>query len=125
MKLNKFEKLMVLNAAPIKQVFNYSGGAIGMYFLWDHDWISALVYCLGIVFLGSILAAFVFRYKAEKVADSFSGKAYLRFSTPIGFSLYLASHILIPFSFWTHNLYFVALGLALFIAGYIFGSKKY
>ena len=43
MKLTKFEKLMLINAQPIKFWLNVAGGLIALYWLWEHDMIKAIL----------------------------------------------------------------------------------
>jgi hypothetical protein len=43
MKLTKFEKLMLINAQPIKFLLNIVGGFIVLYFLSGHDIIKAIL----------------------------------------------------------------------------------
>jgi hypothetical protein len=115
--LTNFQKLMLINAHPAKMVLNIIGGVIALYFLWQHQLISAVL--LGGIFIiaGTIIAIKFYTISPEKVADTFLGKMFLRYSTNLGFTFYLTSHILIPVSFWFHNLKLAAFGLILLVCG--------
>ena len=58
-------------------------------------------------------------FSLDKIEDTFFGKIFLRYSTPFGFICYLASHIVIPLSFWLHNLLVSLLGLIILVCGLI------
>lgn len=65
-----------------------------------------MIFGLGMALLGSLLVTFVLHYKAENVADSFIGKAFLRFSTPFGFTLYIGSICLLASQFVFRHIWF-------------------
>lgn len=115
--LTKFEKLMLINAHPSKLVLNTIGGTIALFYLWEHKILLAIL--LGGVFIvaGTIITTKFYKFNPEQIADTFFGKIFLRYSRAFGFIFYLASHILIPLSFWLHNLYLTAFGLILLASG--------
>ena len=123
--LSGFQKLMLLNAHPIKMVFNYIGGAIGLYFLWQHRGWYALIFGLGVALLGTLISKLFGGYDAQKIASTLWGKIFLCYSTTIGFILYISSHILIPYACWAHNLYLGLLGLAFLCIGFLIYRKEY
>lgn len=122
--LTGFQKLMLLNAHPFKQLLNYIGGAVGLYFLWVHEPLKAAVFGFGIVLLGSFISVLTGKYDPREIAKTGWGKIFLHYTSLPGFTLYLASHILVPVAFWLHNLPLALIGVGLLITGYFFPPKR-
>ena len=116
---------MLLNAHPIKQLLNYLGAAIGLYFLWLHNWSSALIFGFGVVLLGSLIAKFIGKYDPVETAKTWWGKAFLHYASPLGFTLYLISHILVPVAFWFHSLYLALIGVGILLFCYFFPPQQF
>ena len=123
MKLTKFEKLMLINAQPIKFWLNIVGGFIVLYFLWEHDIIKAILIGGTIIVAASILAKKYSKLNVEEIAKTKIGNIFLQYSTRFGLVCYVISHILIPLSFWYHNLFFSGVGLIVLLVGLI-GIKQ-
>jgi hypothetical protein len=117
MGLSKFEKLMLLNAHPLKFSLNIIGGIIALYFLWEHMIVRALVFGAIFTFIGSIITLKFGHFDADKISLSFLGRIFLRYSNLISFLFYLSSHIIIPIGFWIHSIQLFVLGLILLMAG--------
>lgn len=114
--MTKFQKLMLINAYPVKMVFNSVGGIGALYFLWEHELLYAIILGGIFIFSGTLLAS---KSKASPIAisETFLGKIFLRYSTKWGFVCYLVSHALIPISFWFHNMYLAVLGALFLLIG--------
>ena len=123
MKLTKFEKLMLINAQPIKFWLNIVGGFIGLYFLWEHDLVKAILIGGTIIVAATILAKKYSKLNGEEIAKTKLGNIFLQYSTRFGLICYLISHILILLSFWYHNLVFSGVGIIVLIVGLI-GIKQ-
>jgi hypothetical protein len=119
MRLSKFEKLMLINAQPIKFCLNIVGGLIALYLLWEHDLIKAILIGGVIIFTGTFLATKYSKLNDEEIAKTKMGNIFLRYSTKFGFICYLISHVLIPISFWYHNLLLMGVGLIVLMVGLI------
>ena len=119
MELTKFEKLMLINAQPIKFWLNIIGGLIALYLLWEHDIIKAILIGGVIIFAGTFLATKYSKLNDEEISKTKMGKIFLQYSTKFGFFCYLFSHVLIPISFWYHNLVLTGVGLIVLIVGLI------
>ena len=117
--LTKFQKLMLINAHPSKLVLNTIGGAIALFYLWKHQILFAILFGGLFIVAGTIITTQFYKFSLDKIADTFFGKIFLRYSTPFGFICYLASHIVIPLSFWLHNLLVSLLGLIILVCGLI------
>lgn len=119
MGLSKFEKLMLINAQPIKFWLNIVGGLIALYLLWEHDIIKAVLIGGAIIFAGTFLATKYSKLHDEEISKTKMGKIFLQYSTKFGFMCYLISHVLIPISFWHHNFILTGVGLLVLIVGLI------
>ena len=109
MKLTKFEKLMLVNAQPIKFWLNIVGGFTVLYFLWEHDIIKAILLGGTIIFVATILAKKYSKLNDAEIAKTRMGNIFFTIFHKVGLICYLISHILIPLSFWYHNLVFSGL----------------
>jgi len=119
MKLSKFEKLMPVNAHPLKFYLNIAGGILALYLLWHQQLFNAILIGGIFIFIGTILTLKTGHFDIHKVALNFWGQVFLRYSRPAGFILYLSGHIIIPIAFWFHNLQLYALGIFLLLLGQI------
>jgi len=123
MQLTKFQKLMLVNAQPIKFWLNIAGGLIALYFLWEHEIIKAILVGGSIIFGGTFLATKYSRLNVEEIAKTRMGNIFLQYSTRFGFICYLIGHALIPLSFWYHNFVLTGVGLIALVVG-LFRIKK-
>ncbi len=80
-KLTRFQKLMLLNAHPLKQLLNYIGGAIGLYFLWLHKPFSAAIYGFGIIFFGSLISIVIGKSDPYETVKTNWGKIFLHYTS--------------------------------------------
>jgi len=116
-QLTKFQKLMLINAQPIKFWLNLAGGFIALYLLWEHEIIKAILIGGPIIFAGTFLANKYSRLNEEEIAKTKMGIIFLQYSTKFGFACYLTSHVIIPLSIWYHNLILTAIGVVVLIVG--------
>ncbi len=125
MSLTKFQKLMLLNAQPVKFWLNNVGGGIALFFLWNHAIMHALIFGGGIILFGTVLSAKISKTPPEELAKTNIGSIFLRYSTKFGFTCYLISHTLIPLSIWMHNFILTAAGLLALIIGAVKINKQH
>jgi hypothetical protein len=124
MKLSRFQKVMLINAQPVKFWLNLVGGVIALYLLWAHKLAAALLSGGFFILAGTYHAKRYSRLKHEEVAQTRLGHIFLQYSTPFGFVCYLASHVLIPVSFWFHQWMVAGAGMVLLGIGLIKVNKK-
>ncbi len=122
--MTKFEKLMLINAHPVKFWLNNAGGLIGIYFLWHHDLIKAILTGGLFIFGGTFLTVKVFSFNADDISKTYLGKLFLLCSSKPGFIIYMLSHILIPISSWFNNVFGMISGLFMFIFGTLIVSLR-
>lgn len=116
---------MLINAHPIKMIFNLIGALIAFYFLWFHQGLNALVFGFGTILLGTVLSLsnLFGKFDINRLSGTFLGRLHMRYTTGIGFALYLGGHILIPYAFWIHNLLVALLGVLFLVAGALIYEK--
>lgn len=124
-RLTELQKTMLVNAHPVKMIFNLIGASIGFYFLWWHQWLPALIFGFGMILLGTVLSlSKIFgKYDLNRLSRTFLGRLHLRYTTGIGFVLYLGGHMLIPYAFWAHSLFAALLGILFLVAGALIYEK--
>ena len=117
MELTTFKKLMLINAQPIKFWLNLAGGLIALYLLWENEPVKAILFGGAIIFAGTLFAKKYSKLNDEEIAKTIMGRIFLQYSTRFGFSCYLISHVLIPFSVWYHSLVLTGVGLIVLLIG--------
>lgn len=122
-KFTELQKIMLINAHPVKNFLTFVGGAIACYYLWLGQGINALVFGFGLVLTGTLLVTGFGKFNPRKTASTFWGEIFLSYTNGVTFSLYIAAHILIPLAFWIHNLYVALIGLLMLSVG-IFIYRK-
>lgn len=121
----ELQKTMLINAHPVKMIFNLIGASVGLYFLWFHQGLNALVFGFGIILLGTVLSLsnLFGKFDVNRLSKTLLGRMHLQYTTGVGFFLYLGSHILIPYAFWIHNLLVALLGLLFLVVGALIYKK--
>ena len=117
MALTKFQRLMMINAHPIKFWANIIGGLITLYFLWKHDLFYALLLGGLIIFGGTFFTTKYSKLSLEEIAGTRLGNLFRHYTTPLGFTCYCISHIIIPVSFWYHELILFGIGIVFLMMG--------
>jgi hypothetical protein len=116
-KFTQLQKIMLVNAHPVKNLLNLIGATLGLYYLWQNQVINALIFGFGLILVGTVLATGFGKFNPEKIASTFWGKIFLCYTNGVTFFLYIAAHILIPYGFWIHNLYVSLIGVLMLLAG--------
>lgn len=117
--LTKFQRLMLINAHPAKLLLNTFGGAIALFYLWENQILFAILFGGISIVAGTLITTKFYKFNPEIIAGTFFGEIFLQYASTFGFIFYLASHILIPLSFWLHNLKLTVIGLILLACGLV------
>jgi hypothetical protein len=103
---------MLQHAHPAKFVAEILGVMWGFYFLWNRNWIGAVVSSL-LLFLGSTIA--LWNRPIDYLATTSLGKVMLVYSTPVNFIIYNVSAVPVIYGLWTHQMLYVVAGYSLML----------
>ena len=105
-------KYILPHAHPVKFVAELLGIAFGIYFLWYHNWVLALIISMSLFFISTLL---LWDKPNDYLAETVSGKFMLVYATPLNFFLYNFSALPLIYGTWTHNIYYIILAVIIFL----------
>jgi hypothetical protein len=113
-------KFMLQHAHPAKFVAEILGIMWGIYFLWLHNWIAAVISSI-VLFLGSTIA--LWNKPVEYLATTSLGRIMLVYSTPLNFVLYNVSALPVIYGVWTHQALYIIGGYSLMLMPHLWASE--
>ena len=114
-------RLMLSHAHPVKFVAELAGIVCGLYFLWVHNWIAAIVSSFAL-FLGSTLL--LWKRPIDHLEHTKLGRVMLVYGTPFNFAIYNLSALPVIYGAWAHRPVFILLGYALMLAPLLWSSTS-
>jgi len=120
--VNKFlRKHMLQHAHPAKFVAEVMGIMWGLYFLWQQNWIGAVVSSV-LLFLGSSLLTW--NESVESLADTPLGRVMLVYATPLNFLIYNVSALPVIYGAWTHQVLYIVAGYSLMLLPHLWWWRR-
>jgi hypothetical protein len=114
-------RYMLQHAHPMKFAAEVLGVMWAVYFLWRHSWIGAVGVAIASFLLSTLL---LWRKKQfEYLADTPLGRIILIYTSPINFVLYNLSAIPFVYGIWTHNYFYILIGISLLLLPHLWGWK--
>jgi hypothetical protein len=121
-QVKKFlRKHMLQHAHPAKFVAELMGIMWGIYFLWQQNWIGAVVSSV-LLFFGSSLVTW--NRSVEYLADTSLGRVMLVYATPLTFLIYNASALPVIYGAWTHQVIYIIIGYSIMLLPHWWMWKK-
>lgn len=117
--MNTLQKLMLEHLHPVKFILETIGTIWAVYFLWNQNWLWALVFGLGLPLLSTILLW------NKKLPDSRSGYAKLALihAHPLNLILHLIGGAVAIYGIWMHGSIAILLGVTIILVGHLWGWK--
>src|SRR5881628_3039854 len=112
---------MLQHAHPAKFVAEILGIIWGIYFLWIHNWIGAVI-SSAILFLGSTIA--LWNKPVENLAETALGRIMLVYATLPNFVIYNLSALPVIYGLWTHQGLYVVAGYSLLLLPHLWSWKR-
>src|SRR5258708_65221 len=106
------KKYMLSHAHPFKLLAEVLGLISGIYFLWNHHWILALIISMTFFLFSTI---FLLGKNTDYLSATKQGKFLLVYTTPLNFFLYNFSAVPLAYRVWTHDFLFIILSIGLFL----------
>ncbi|HKG96353.1 MAG TPA: hypothetical protein VKA97_00965 [Pyrinomonadaceae bacterium] len=120
--MNKFlRKHMLQHAHPAKFVAELMGIMWGIYFLWQQNWIGAVVSSV-LLFLSSTLITW--NKSMNYLAATPLGRVMLVYATPLTFLIYNLSALPVIYGAWTHQVIYILAGYSIMLLPHLWMWKK-
>jgi hypothetical protein len=118
---NFLRKHMLQHAHPAKFVAELMGIMWGLYFLWDQNWIGAVVSSV-LFFLASTII--LWNRPVEYLAATPLGRVMLVYATPVTFLIYNVSALPVIYGAWTHQVIYILIGYSIMLLPHLWMWKK-
>lgn len=117
--MNTLQKLMLEHLHPAKFILETIGTIWAVYFLWNQDWLWAIVFGLGLPLISTILLW------GKKLPDSRSGYAKLALihAHPLNLSFHVIGAAIGVYGVWNHDTVFILVGITVILIGHVWGWK--
>lgn len=119
--MNFLERIMVQHAHPTKLILELVGIIWGVYFLWQQNWVWAVILGLGLPTLGTIL---VWGKDEEQLAATLLGKVMLMHAHPMNFLLHIVGFIPLVYGLWTHLPIPILTGITVIVIAHLWGWER-
>ncbi len=106
------KKYILPHAHPAKFVAEVVGIGWGSYFLWQHNWIVALVGSF-VLFLLSTILLWNKQSNLSGIEKTSLGKIMMAYSTPFRFMLYNISIVPLVYGLWTHSWPYIVVAICI------------
>jgi hypothetical protein len=112
---------MVLHAHPTKFTAEILGIIWSVYFLWNQNWIGAVVASL-LGFLGSTFL--VWREPIDHLPETRLGKVMAVYGKPFNFFLYNISALPVIYGLWNHQALSIMVGVSIMLSPHLWAWKS-
>ncbi|HET8924348.1 MAG TPA: hypothetical protein VFN26_15280 [Candidatus Acidoferrum sp.] len=115
------ERTFIRRGHPRWIILGVVGAIWAFYFLWLHNWASALVAIFVSGILGTLLTG---RMSEERLAETTLGKIMLLHLHPVNLSLQVAGFALLVYSVWIHSPMYIMVAISAILIGHMWGWSK-
>lgn len=112
---------MILHAHPAKFIAEILGLIWSAYFLWQHNWIGAVIVGLVGFLLSTIL---LWNQPIDFLETTSLGKVMDVYGRPVNFLLYMLSALPVIYGLWLHDSFFVLIGVSILLSPHLWGWRK-
>jgi hypothetical protein len=120
-KMTTLERIFIRRGHPRWLILGMVGAVWAFYFLWVHNWESALVAIFVSGILGTLLTG---RMSEERLAQTTLGKIMLLHLHPVNLSLQIAGFALLVYSVWIHSPMYIMVAISAILIGHMWGWSK-
>ena len=111
-----FRKIALQHAIPQYLIFDGLGFVWALYFVWQHQLISALA---SVIVLTSIATLLVLKKNEEAYAKTPLGRYALSHLAPWSVVFHILGYAVLVYSFWVHSGFFILLAISLILLGHL------
>ena len=113
-------RLMLLHAHPAKFIAEILGAIWSAYFLWQHNWIGAVIVSVVGFLLSTLL---VWKQPIDQLKTTSLGKFMAVYSTPSNFLLYNLSALPVIYGLWLHDSVFILIGISILLLPHLWAWR--
>lgn len=114
-------RYMLQHAHPMKFTAELLGVIWGAYFLWNHNWLGALIMST-LFFLGS--SVLLWNKPIDYLQKTGLGRVMLIYADPVSFLLYNLSALPVIYGLWLHQTMYVLIGISILLLPHLWGWKE-
>jgi hypothetical protein len=112
---------MLQHAHPAKFVAELMGIMWGIYFLWQQNWIGAVVSSVILFLMSTLLLR---NRSVEYLAATPLGRAMLVYATTLTFLIYNLSALPVIYGAWTRQVIYILIGYSIMLLPHLWMWKK-
>lgn len=120
--MNKLQKWWGQHANPAAFILHIIGFMWAVYFLWQGNWILALVSVIVLPGIGGIYA--MRDEKGKKITLTPLRKLLIGHAKPLSILFQIPGYILIIYGLWIHSTIYILLSISFFLLGNLFALEK-
>lgn len=120
--MNKLQKWYGQHAHPVTSIFHIIGFMWAIYFLWQRNWIFALIFVIVLPMVGGIYG--MLDEKGKKVPLTPFRKLLIGHARPLSILFQIPGYILIIYGLWLHNTIYILLSISSFLLAVFFALTK-
>lgn len=121
-RFSTLERFMLRKFHPQKILLDAIGAMWAVYFLWNHDWVTALSIS---AFCGLIGVVAVWNLNFQRMSETTLGRLALLHLHPFNITVQTLALVPIVFGIWSHSVEFILAGMTLLLIGHLFGWSRY
>ena len=116
--MNKLQKWYGQHAHPVAFIFHIIGFMWAVYFLWQRNWIFALIFVLILPAIGGIYATL--DEKSKKIHLTPFRKLLIGHAQPWSILFQIPGYILLIYGLWIHSTIYILLSISSFLLAALF-----
>lgn len=116
-----FERIFAQHAHPTKLILETLGALWAVYFLWQQNWIWALIFVIVLPILGTIL---VWGKNEEQLSQTTLGKFMLTHTHPLNALFHIIGAVPLAYGLWVHSALYIFLGISGVVIGHLWGWER-
>lgn len=119
--METLQRLMLQHLHPTKFILEVIGIMWATYFLWDQNWLGAVVAGLGLPILGGLLT---WRVNTDQYRKSGFARIVLIHAHPMNMLLHIVGAVITVYGLWNHQTLVILSGITVLILGHAWGWKN-
>ena len=119
--METIERMMLQHLHPTKFILEAIGIMWAIYFLWDQNWLGAVIAGFGLPILGSVLTM---RVNTDQFRRSSYARLVLIHAHPINMLLHILGAVVTVYGIWGHDTVWILSGISIITLGHAWGWKS-
>lgn len=119
--MNMYTQVLLQHTHPKKLVLEIVGSIWTVYFLWNQNWVGAVISGIAVPILGSII---VWKEPTPPaVKRSSFARVIMSHAHPINLTFHIIGTAILIYGLWMHNTVMLLVGVSIAILGHAWGLK--